>query len=65
MRLTLDLPQDLLEEARARLGLESDTATVGFALRDLFRRQRVEDLTSLVGEVDLDVDVAGSRRRTA
>ncbi len=63
MRTTLDLPQDLLEEARTALGFKSKTDTVVMALRELLRRRRIEDLKGLLGRVRLDVDVPASRRR--
>jgi hypothetical protein len=63
MRTTLDLPEDLLEEARTALGYKSKTDTIVMALRELVRRQRLEKLKALMGSVNLDVDVAKSRRR--
>jgi Arc/MetJ family transcription regulator len=62
-RTTLDLPEDLLESARKALGFKSKTDTIVVALRELVRRQRLEDLKALLGRVELDVDVARSRRR--
>jgi Arc/MetJ family transcription regulator len=63
MRTTLDLPEDLLDEARAALGFKSKTDTIILALRELVRRQRLEELKALMGRVRLDVDSARSRRR--
>ena len=63
MRTTLDLPADLLEEARAALGFKSKTDTIVLALRELVRRQRLEELKALMGRVNLDIDTAASRRR--
>ena len=63
MRTTLDLPDDLLESARRALGFKSKTDTIVVALRELVRRHRLEELKSLLGRVELDVDVARSRRR--
>jgi hypothetical protein len=63
MRTTLDLPMDLLEEARESLGFKSKTDTIILALRELVRRKRVDELKSLLGRVELDVDVPRSRRR--
>jgi Arc/MetJ family transcription regulator len=64
MRTTLDLPETLIEEARAALGgTTSKTDAIIFALRDLVRRKRIEELKSLLGSVTLDVDLAHSRRR--
>jgi Arc/MetJ family transcription regulator len=63
MRTTLDLPAELIEEARRLLGFKSKTDTVVLSLRELIRRRRLEELKSLLGHVRLDVDVAASRRR--
>ena len=63
MRTTLDVPADLLESARKALGFKSKTDTIVVALRELVRRHRLEELKSLLGKVELDVDVERSRRR--
>ncbi len=63
MRTTLDLPEPLLEEARRKLGFKSKTDTVVVALRELVRRERIEELKSCFGSVALDIDTSDSRRR--
>jgi len=63
MRTTLDIPDDLLEEARTLLGIKSKTDTIVLSLRELIRRRRIEDLKAMMGRVQLDVDLAASRRR--
>jgi Arc/MetJ family transcription regulator len=63
MRTTLDLPAELLEEARAALGFKSKTDTIVLALRELVRRQRLDELKALMGKVRLDIDIPESRRR--
>ena len=63
MRTTLDLPEDLVEEARHALGFKSKTDTVVLALRELVRRRRLDELKALMGHVRLDIDVPRSRRR--
>jgi Arc/MetJ family transcription regulator len=63
MRTTLDIPEDLLEEARSVLGFKSKTDTVVLSLRELIRRRRIEELKELLGKVELDVDIPSSRRR--
>jgi Arc/MetJ family transcription regulator len=63
MRTTLDLPIDLVEEARHALGFKSKTDTVVLALRELVRRRRLDDLKTLMGRVRLDIDIPRSRRR--
>lgn len=63
MRTTLDLPEELIEEARKLLGFKSKTDTVVVSLQELIRRKRVEHLKSLAGTIELDIDIAKSRRR--
>jgi Arc/MetJ family transcription regulator len=63
MRTTLDIPEELLEEARRVLGFKSKTDVVIVSLRELIRRRRVEELKDLLGAIELDVDVPRSRRR--
>jgi len=63
MRTTLDLPAGLVDEARSILGFKSKTDTIVLALRELVRRRRIDELKDLLGRVELDVDVARSRRR--
>ncbi|HEY7474558.1 MAG TPA: type II toxin-antitoxin system VapB family antitoxin [Vicinamibacterales bacterium] len=63
MRTTLDIPEALLEEARTAAGLRSKTDTIILALRELVRRRRLKELKQLLGRVQLDIDLAESRRR--
>ncbi len=63
MRTTLDLPEDLIEEARKILGFKSKTDTVVLSLTELVRKRRINQLKAMVGSIKLDIDVAASRRR--
>jgi Arc/MetJ family transcription regulator len=63
MRTTLDLPAQLIDEAQRLLGFKSKTDTVVLSLTELVRRRRIEELKSLVGRVDLGLDLDLSRRR--
>lgn len=63
MRTTLDLPEDLVNEAKALLGYKSKTDTIVFALRELIRRRKIEALIGMFGKVRIDVDLEKSRRR--
>jgi Arc/MetJ family transcription regulator len=56
MRTTLDLPDGLVEEARSAIGFKSKTDTVVFALKEVVRRSRVEDLKSLIRKIDFAFD---------
>lgn len=63
MRTTLDLPEDLVEEARTSLGYSSKTDTVVFALREVVRRSRIDDLKRLMGRIEFDFDPTELRKR--
>ncbi len=63
MRTTLDIPEDLMDEARNLLGFKSKTDTVILSLQELVRRKRIEELRSMLGKVKLDIDIPASRRR--
>jgi Arc/MetJ family transcription regulator len=63
MRTTLILPDGLVDEARSALGYSSKTDTVVFALREVVRRSRVEDLKRLMGKIEFDFDPTELRKR--
>jgi hypothetical protein len=63
MRTTLDLPEELVEQARAAVGFRSKTDTVIFALREVVRRQRIEELKALVGSIRFEFDPVAVRAR--
>lgn len=44
MRTTLDLPDGLVEEAREAIGYKTKTDTVVFALNEIIRRKRKDEL---------------------
>ena len=64
VRTSMILPPALIEEAREAAGLKSKTETVIYALRELIRRKRLEELKSMFGTTDIDVDRAYVRGRT-
>ena len=63
MRTTLDLPDGLVEEARSALGYSSKTDTVVFALREVIRRGRVDDLKRLMSKVEFEFDPTALRKQ--
>src|SRR5436309_2027890 len=65
MRTTLDLPENLVEEARRLLGFKSKTDTIVQSLTELVRRRRIDELKSVWGQVKLELDIPASRRRRA
>lgn len=63
MRTTLDLPDELVREARARLGYKSKTDTVIFALKELVRRSRIDDLKDLMAKIEFEYDPTKIREK--
>ena len=63
MRTTLDLPEDLVKEAKELLGYKSKTDTIVFALKELIRRHKIEQLIGMFGKVKIDIDIPASRER--
>jgi hypothetical protein len=63
MRTTLDLPESLVEEARSALGYTSKTDTVVFALREVIRRSRLDELKALMGKIEFEFDVTRLRKK--
>ncbi len=59
----LDIPEDVMEEAKRALGFKSKTDVVIAALRELVRRRRIDELEELPGEIEIEVDLARSRGR--
>jgi len=63
MRTTLILPESLIDAARETLGFTSKTDTVVFALREVVRRGRRDELKDLIGRVRFEFDPAEVRRK--
>jgi len=63
MRTTLILPDDLVNEARSTLGFTSKTDTVVYALREVVRRGRRDDLKALLDRVTFEFDPTEIRKR--
>lgn len=63
MRTTLIIPDQLLDEARATLGFRSKTDTVVYALREVVRRGRRDELKALFGKVRFEIDPTELRKK--
>jgi len=63
MRTTLDLPEGLVEEARDSIGFKSKTDTVVFALKEIVRRSKVQDLKKLITRLNYDFDPTLIRKK--
>jgi hypothetical protein len=65
MRTTMDLPVELIEEARQTLGYRSKTDTIVYALKEVVRRSKLDDLKALFGKVEFEVDPLTLRGKIA
>jgi len=63
MRTTLDLPEELVEQARHAVGFKSKTDTVIFALREVVRRRRIDDLKALMSNIRFELDPTEIRKQ--
>ena len=64
MRTTLDIPEVLLKSAQQMLGFKSKTDVIIYALNELMRRKKIEELKKLSGKIKLDLNISQSRRRS-
>ena len=63
MRTTLDLPEDLIDEAMKVTGINTKTRVIITALEDLIRKSKISGLKECKGKVDLDIDMSAVRGR--
>jgi len=57
----MDLPEDLLEEARTISGTRSKTAAVILALKDYIDRKKIDRLRKLRGSIAVERDLTTLR----
>lgn len=63
MKTTLDLPEDLVNEAMKVTGIKTKTQVVITALEELIRKATISELKGFKGKVDLDMDLDTLRNR--
>ena len=63
MRTTLDLPEDLLEEAMKVTHTNTKTGVIVKALEELVRKSRISNLKKYKGKIDLEIDLDEIRDR--
>ena len=61
MRTTIDVPEDLFEEARRLGGTRSKTSTVILALKEFVDRKKIDQLRALRGKVAVERDLTALR----
>jgi len=57
MRTTLDIPEDLMNEAMKATHINTKTKVIVTALEGLIRKSKISDLKKFKGKVDLDIDL--------
>ena len=63
MRTTLDIPEDLINEAMKTTKINTKTKVIITALEELIRKSRISELKEFKGKVDLDIDMNAIRGR--
>jgi len=63
MRTTLDLPEDLIEEAMKVTGIPTRTRVIITALEELIRKPRISGIKKFKGKIDLEMDLDEIRGR--
>jgi Arc/MetJ family transcription regulator len=63
MRTTLDIPEDLMNEAMKATHINTKTKVIVTALEGLIRKSKISGLKKFKGKVDLDIDLDVIRER--
>ena len=63
MRTTIDIPDDLLEEARRASHAKTMREAVIAGLQEIVRKAHREELRRLAGKIEVDVDLDRSRKK--
>jgi len=63
MRTTLDLPENLLDEAMKITRTSTKTGVIVKALEELVRKSKISDLKKYKGKIDIEIDLNEIRGR--
>jgi Arc/MetJ family transcription regulator len=63
MRTTLDIPEDLMNEAMKASHISTKTKVIIAALEGLIRKSKISELKKFKGKVDLHIDLDVVRNR--
>lgn len=63
MRTTLDLPEELLNEAMKATRINTKTKVIITALEELIRKSKISELKEFKGKIDLEIDLKDLRGR--
>ena len=63
MRTTIDLPEELVNEAMRVTKIKTKTDVIKEALTNLIQREKVKSIKKFQGKIDLNIDLNVTRRR--
>ena len=63
MRTTLDLPEELINEAMKATRIQTKTRVIITALEELIRKSKISEIKQYKGKIDLDIDLDSIRGR--
>lgn len=63
MKTSIDLPEELIDEAMRISGSKSKIEAIKRALKEMIERERRLKLLNFKGKVDLEIDLDSSRNR--
>jgi len=63
MRTTLDLPEDLIQEAMNLTHAATKTEAIKIALGNLIQKEKIKGLGDYFGKIDLEIDLESLRAR--
>ena len=63
MRTTIDIPEDLMNEAMALTKSPTKTELIKMALSNIIQKNKINTLTSFKGKIDLEINLDTLRKR--
>ena len=63
MRTTLDIPENLINEALKITKSKSKTELIKLALENIIQKNKLKNIKKFKGKIDLDIDLASLRER--
>ena len=63
MRTTLDLPEELINEAMRATHIQTKTRVIITALEELIRKSKISEIKQYKGKIDLAIDLDSIRGR--
>ncbi len=63
MRTTLDIPEQLLDEAMKLTHISTKTDLIKVALQNLIQKEKIKGIKDYFGKLDLDINLDTMRNR--